>query len=780
MSCSGGGSRSRKPFREKGVVVSNQVWSRDAFARRCIGGRAARLARLALCGALAVSPVAVLAQDEAEAEASAESAPSRTQLDEMTVTASRNEESIKEVPISVTTVPQQQVEALNSDGSDIRNLSGSTPSLVVESSNGRSLPRFYIRGFGNTDFSTFASQPVGLVYDDIQLSNAALKSFPAFDLASIEVLRGPQGSLFGRNTPAGVVKLESAKPVLGSREGYFSFSTGTYNSNNYEMVYNAPIGNEMALRISALSQNRDDWVDDTFKQAKDEYGGYADRAFRAQLLYDPVDSGFRALLNVHGRDLDGTARLFRAFTVLPGSNDLAPGFDIEKVAMDARNEQELKSLGANARLSWDFDNVTLYSITGYEGINHYFSRGDIDGGFSNGEEGATAFPVETSGEIDDLRQITQELRLASDDGGFLDWQAGVYYFDESVTGISRTYGSPSGPVSNFTRNTQETQSLAGFAALDLALTDRLAAKLGARYTWIDKTFRVDEAFNTEFTGPRSDSDDSSKVSWDTSLSYALTPEVTTYARVATGFRGQSYAAPDQNLPITIAEPEEMISYEVGFKSELLDNRLRLNASAYYYEVDGQQLTAAGTEDNILRLLNADTTVGQGVELDLWAHVSERLLITFGASYNDTELDDPDLAVNGCASAGCTNLDPQVGDNLFLIDGNPLPRAAEFIANTTARYDIPMGDGDGFYLFGDLSYTGEYNYGLTESVELKSNPLLLAGLRAAYTWDYGKYEVAGFCRNCTDEVEALGAVAINNMAALVNEPRIIGVQFKMQY
>src|SRR5688500_16972472 len=137
------------------------------------------------------------------------------QLDEVLVTAERRSENIRDVPNSVSTVSRENLDVLATGGQDIRVLSGRTPSLYAESSFGRAFPRFYIRGYGNTDFRLNASQPVSLVYDDVVQENPILKGFPAFDLARVEVLRGPQGALAGRNTPAGGGQVESNRTGRG-------------------------------------------------------------------------------------------------------------------------------------------------------------------------------------------------------------------------------------------------------------------------------------------------------------------------------------------------------------------------------------------------------------------------------------------------------------------------------------------------------------------------------------------------------------------------------------
>jgi len=132
-------------------------------------------------------------------------------LEEVIVTAQKRAQNIQDVPVSITNVSGERLDVATSAGMDIRFLSARVPSLMVESSFGRTFPRFYIRGLGNTDFDLNASQPVSLVYDDVVLESPILKGFPVFDVDRIEVLRGPQGTLFGRNTPAGIIKFESRK-----------------------------------------------------------------------------------------------------------------------------------------------------------------------------------------------------------------------------------------------------------------------------------------------------------------------------------------------------------------------------------------------------------------------------------------------------------------------------------------------------------------------------------------------------------------------------------------
>jgi iron complex outermembrane receptor protein len=192
----------------------------------------------------------------------------------------------------------------------------------------------------------------------------------------------------------------------------------------------------------------------------------------------------------------------------------------------------------------------------------------------------------------------------------------------------------------------------------------------------------------------------------------------------------------------------------------------------------------GGANNAVRLLNADKTVGQGAELDLQAYVTPNLLVTLGASFNDTEIEDDGILVGTCFA--CTVTDPTVlvgtppnQTPFAVIDGNPLPQAPEWIANFTLRYGIPFGSGE-FFAYTDWAYRSEVNFFLYESTEFTGKELLEGGVRLGYTWSEGTYEAALFGRNITDEVVAVGAIDFNNLTGFLNEPQIWGVQFKARF
>ncbi|OWQ44284.1 TonB-dependent receptor [Roseateles noduli] len=742
-----------------------------------------RAAVPALREAAAAVSLALLAWPVMAQEAADTAAKEKGQLETVTITAERRVENIKEVPNAVTKISGEKLDVLNSAGQDVRFLSGRVPSLNIESSFGRAFPRFYIRGYGNTDFRLNASQPVSLVYDDVVQENPILKGFPAFDLAAVEVVAGPQGTLYGRNTPAGVVKFDSVKPSQ-RQEGYLNVSYGTYGTMNLEGAANVPLTGDWAARISAQIQHRDDWVKNVPESGKTrDLEGYDDRAVRLQALYQP-HKDFSALFNFHGRDLKGSARLFRSSIIKTGTNDLVDGFDPEKAYTDGVNEQSLHATGGSARLRWGLGAINLYSITGFESVRP-FSRGDVDGGFQYfgpkpyTQEGQATFPAESSSSMDGHRQITQEFRVESAGAGPLRWQGGLYFFDERYTARSTDYDTATSKAAGYVDTYQKNTAWAGFGSVNYAVTQDFQLRGGLRFTHDKKDVKVSSDYtdlNTS-TGVTANTGDS-KWNWDVSGTYKVTKDTNLYARVATGFRASSVQGASRFAGQSQAAPENVTSYEIGVKSDFWDRRARLSASAFNYTVKDLQLTAVGGQNNANRLLNAKKAEGNGVELNLEVLPVDQLLITLGGSLNNTKIKDATLSLPACGG-GCTMTDPLMPGSTtnYSIDGNPLPNAPKWVANLTARYSIPTAGGNEFYIYTDWAYRSKVNFFLYEAKEFTGKSLTEGGLRVGYIWSNGKYEVAGFVRNITDQIRVTGAIDFNNNTGFINDPRTYGVQFK---
>ncbi|KGJ98418.1 TonB-dependent receptor [Thalassotalea sp. ND16A] len=732
----------------------------------------------------------------------------KSKLEVIEVTARKRVENVQEVPISVTALQGEKLAAISSGAMDIRFLNARVPSLSVESSFGRTFPRFYMRGLGNSDFDLNASQPVSLVVDDVVQENPILKGFPVFDVARVEALAGPQGTLFGRNTPAGLVKFDSVKPSQDF-DGFVSVSYGSKSTSDVRAAIGGGLTDNLSARISVLRQDRDNYIDNKapgFEQ-DDVLGGYTDQAMRIQFLYEGDD--FNALFNYHMRDLDGEPVTFYANAIKTGSNSLVSGFDRDTVFHDSasRATQQVETEGASLKLEFDFDDYTVTSITGYESAE-LFSRADVDGGYGcNGfgcppvefatGPGVINISSETADGIPDHEQITQELRLTSNFTGDFNYQVGLFYFSEELTIESFAYDAlfTDGVQAGYVVQNQDTTAWAVFGSFDYDLSDTTSMTLGLRYSDDDKDYNnlrtqsplAFDGFPDLQAGEESTSD--SHVSWDISVSHKYSDDINLYARVADTFRapsiqGRSLFSFDEG--ISVAKSETILSFETGVKADVLDGSGRINASVFYYTMDDQQLTSVGGDSNTARLINADETVGYGFELDSEFMLTDNLAITVGASYNNTEINDSGLSVPVCAS--CTINDEIIPGNpaafipdRAIIDGNSLPHAPEWIYTFTARYSRELGDGE-FYAYTDWSYRDEISFFLYDSTEFTGKSLFEGGVRTGYAWetDDQEYDVSLFVRNITDEQQAIGAVDFTNNTAIVNEERFVGAEFKVSF
>ncbi len=686
-------------------------------------------------------------------------------LDDVIVTAQKRSENIQDVPVSVAAVSGEKLASIFAAGEDVLALSSRVPGLYIESSNGRAAPRFYIRGLGNADFDLAASQPVSVIMDDVVLENVVLKSSPVYDVEQVEVLRGPQGTLFGRNTTAGIVKFDTVKPSEDFRANGTA-TYGSYGSATFEGgVGGAIVPGKLAVRASALYQHRDDYIDNSFTGVKDALGGYNEKAARLQILATPTeDTSILAI--AHTRSLDGTAAVFRANILTAGSNKINSNFDRDKVSYNggANNPQEYDSTGVSLKIDHDFGGVKLTSISAYETAKGR-SRGDIDGGVAGVGPGFIPFDSDTQDSIGDLDQVTQEIRLASDTDGKLAWQVGAYYFKSAFTVSTNPFFVAPSTLEH--KNT----SWAVFGQGTYQVTDALKVTAGVRWTDDDKDMEV---LSSPFGASAPVSVSDSQASWDLSAFYAVNDDVSVYGKVARGFRGPSIQGRDIAFgsPASVAQSETILSWEAGVKSELFERRVRLNGAVFTYTIDDPQFSAVGGGSNSNRLINAKKGEAYGVELDGEWKVTSNLLLTAGYSYSHTKIKDSGLAVAVCAQ--CTVTDPLNSAGQALVNGNPFPNAPEYILNFGARYNVPVGANGELFAETDWFRQGYTNLFLYESKEFNSKDTFEGGLKLGYARTDGAYEVAVFARNITNEVNLRGGIDFNNLTGFVNEPRVVGI------
>jgi iron complex outermembrane receptor protein len=717
-------------------------------------------------------------------------------IEQVIVTAQHRREYDKKVPISVTTLSQKTIADLTVDGEDIRAISAEVPSLYAESSFGRTYPRFYIRGLGNSDFTYNAQQPVSVVYDDVVEENAVLKAFPLFDIQDVEVLRGPQGTLFGRNTPAGVIKIDSILPT-DDYKGYADLNYGTYNTVNFSAgIGGAIVPEKLDFRLAVIEERRDDWITNLnpYYRYDPHLEGYSDFAAKGALLLK-VNDDLDALLEVNGRDLDGTARVFRANIIEPGTNQLIPGFKVDQVNINGEDVQTEGQFASHFTVNYDYGPVRLTSITAWEHADT-FSRGDVSGGNfvyppPIGTPGG-GFPDETSDAIPSLDEESQEFRVSTTDAGPFFNQGGIYIFRENLRVDSLDYMT-NGVADIALDQRQATTSFAVFDSATYKITPDLVAGAGFRVSTEHKAYSVDctnigpssctpptpNLVHANYTGP----------SFDVSLDDAVTSQANVYGRIASGYLGPALDGRNVEYDFgntiagafTEARAETTVSYEIGVKSSLFDQLANFNLSLFRWDTHDLQLTAVGGETNSTQLKSAKNAIGQGVESQIDARPIPNLLLSASTSYNFTEIKDPNLIVAGCGD-GCTVLNAPVRGEpgLYYINGNPLPNAPRWIIDGRARYTMPVADERDVYVSTDWSYRSDVNFFLYRAVEFKGQSLVEGGLRIGYEDHTHGFELAAYARNVLNQVKITGAIDFDNLTGFVNDPRIIGVDARVKF
>jgi len=550
------------------------------------------------------------------------------------------------------------------------------------------------------------------------------------------------------------------------------------------------------------------------KTTKDAFEGYKEYAARVQFLIKPSDV-FDILLTGQFRSLDGTARVFRANVFTRGQAGLNANYNRYRVSTDGKNEQRVDTQNMSARMTYDAGPVSLISVTSYwEG--DATSVGDVDGGFGANflprnlyGPGEIPFTAETRDSVPNLKQFTQEFRIASNNDGPLSYQAGVFYFDEDLKIVSENYstlGDPNNAVDGaniFVSQVQNSKAYGLFGSMTYQLSDQFSVTGGLRYNDDKSDFVAVRSKDSQFPAflqnplgtVRRDVSDNN-LTWDLSGTYAASDDVNLYARVARGYRAPSVQGrilfpPATATPlesgVTVGKSETITSYESGIKSTLLDGRARFNVNGFYYELKDAQLTAVGGGVNANRLINADMVRGYGFEADVEFKPVPQLLLTAGLSYNNTSIQDTGLTTAACGATRvdtfpnvslCTPLDPIVvaaapfSAAIVNIDGNSLPQSPKWIANWTARYGVPVGNGE-VYAFTDWAYRSKINFFLYESVEFQDKHMLEGGLRVGYKTD--AFDISAFVRNITKDTSAVGGIDFNNLTGFVNEPRVWGIE-----
>jgi iron complex outermembrane recepter protein len=729
----------------------------------------ARLKRQSFnCGALLTSTISLilLASPHAARAALAQSEPpsggaSSEQVDEdssadIVVTANRRSENLQDVAASLTVLDG---DTLNDRGIlNTLDLARSVPSLTVEPVVGIAAPRLYIRGIGTADFNANAANPVTTNVDDVYIGFINATAVQLFDVQRIEVLRGPQGTLYGRNTTGGAINYLSNGPsaTLG---GYVNARYGRFDARQITAAVTGPVvGDTLTARLAFNYEGRDGLGTNTVTGLRN-LGSRDNWALRGLLRFRPDDT-LDILLNVHG----GSARAQQVPWTVQGIIDPVTGgpcspaavtalqcanalgyvrpaigrYDAEYDYRGLRGQglgERLDTIGTSLKATYELGFAEVTSITAYEYADYQRAE-DTD---------ATPLAILHIDNDDRFSQFSQELRLASPSGRRFNWIVGGFYYHDVTRHRSQSdvlralrpvFGfSPANFVLFADQNyRQTTDAYAVFGRIDYKIVDKLSVAFGLRYT--NETRQLDQTINLvepTFTIPLVAVDRrlrNDNVSGEVKIEYTATDDLLLYAAVARGFKSGGFngGLVFSNAAVTSYRPETLTSYEVGVKSQW-SRALRLNASGFYYDYKDLQLF---------------TFVNQGgIPTQVLDNAGSAELYGFEAELVYSPVRQLDLGANiGYVHSRLTRYITSFGPDL---SGNQLAGAPEVTLNFSADYGFDVGDW-GISLHADTAYRSRSFFTQSNSPFLVKPSYWVTGARIAVTPPGEQFTIAAFGSN----------------------------------
>jgi len=701
---------------------------------------------------ISVLPLAAAAAVLGAPGAIADSA-SALRLEEVVVTAQKRAQDMQDVPIAVTAMSAETIKQAGI--SDMKGIAVRTPGFSMGSFN-PTQPQMFIRGIGsNGDGAGGGEQSVALFLDGVYINRSAGAGTELYDLESIEVLRGPQGTLWGKNAIAGAINLTSKKPA-DELEGSLELGVGNYGLQSYRGMITGPIAENLNGKLSFSQKDRDGYVESVASSGV-ETGDLDSSNLRAQLLYTPAPEVEMLLTLDYGTDKRGGAAttpaqdqgLMGFFLQTPG----LPVADFHENYLEDPGKTDMEAKGVSLQVDWDMEMGTLTALTAYRESDTASNQITLGTGIAS-------FPVLTIDNFveENSEMFSQEFRLAGETGNLI-WQTGLYYNNEKTRrseggafttavdlGALFTGGGivPLGFTvalpDDFSIQSNETSSLAIFGQGTYALTEDLDITLGLRFTREEKDFAnlgisgsalyVLEGYDIEteetWTAP----------TYKLVANYQLAEDTMIYLSAATGFKSGGFdgTASTGLGAATPFDEEQALNLEFGFKSMLWDNRLRLNGALFNTNYEDLQILQAfpnGSPVPPLQTKNAGEAVSRGVELEATLAVTENLQLSATYAHLDTEY-------------------KQLDGNLASFEGNQLRNAPRNAYSLAATYDWTLSGG------GSVSARAEYVakdkvYQDVQNIEHAAIPAYrLFNLRAAYTSTDEHWELAGWVNNALNE------------------------------
>jgi iron complex outermembrane recepter protein len=731
----------------------------------------------------------------------------RNTIEEIIVTARKREERLQDTPISITAFSAQDIEARSIH--ELSDIGAFTPNMEITPGavNGGNSAQVFIRGVGQLDWMVTGDPGVGIYVDGVYLARTVGGILDLVDIERIEILRGPQGTLYGKNTIGGAINLVTSLPD-GELDGYAEVTTGRYDRMDFKGSIEFPIvSDQLSAKLSVVSNNRDGYG----KRLADggELGDEESLSGRGILRWLPTEN-LEVILSIDGTKSRESMTSRDLVAVVPtptmGLYTLLTGPYDEQFLTESpydtfgtgSNFNELDVWGASITATWDFDNGSFKSISSYRELESA-SGLDPDGS-----------PKDVIDEVDlvDQNQFTQEIQwISTAFDERLDWLIGAFYSQEDAKAIldvkilSELYPAlealpgaviPLGPPGSgapilggagnpfnaildldvFNFNDVEVESYAVFGHGTFQLTEQFSITAGARYTHEKKKynlFAIHRRSNT-FAVPESEVSES----WDAfspkvGLEYQWTSDLMTYVSATRGFKSGGFnGRPAASNGIQPFDPETLWSYEIGVKSQWFDDRLQMNAAAFFNNYKDIQLkidTLDGNGNFATFIENAAKAEVMGFELEFIARLAPGLDIMGGLGLLDAEY-------------------TKVKPGAEVTKDHEFTETPKRSFNIAAQYEFPM------FGIGSMSFRTDYSnkskvyHNTINTEEVAQNAVGLLNMRLTFEETEGKWVVALFGTNLTDKKYIMAGTGVMESLgfaeAIYSRPREWGLSFKYHF
>ena len=747
---------------------------------------------------------------------------SQAQIEEVVVTAQKRQQSINDVGITVNAFTTEQLDSYGVKSAE--DLEALTPGLTVSNSVLAGVPVYTIRGVGFNDFTTSSASTVGLYLDETSIPYATMSRGVLFDVERVEVLKGPQGDLYGRNTTAGQINFISRKPTEEFEAG-IKVDYSRFNVLDLEGYVSGAVTDAVRGRLAVKHITLSDGWQRSITREGDELGEEDNIAVRGLFDID-VSDNLSALLNIRyyndqSENTAGTAYQFLGpipnpenfFSNNARDADWSPGF---------RPQRDNELVGISAKIEWELGNFTVTSLTSYDD----FERSEVN------DNDGVAFEFSEARNTTEIDVFSQELRVSSSNDSGIYWVAGLFYstddvseqFFVSANQLFPPFLTPTGlTVQNDYE--QDTESVAVFGHVEWDISEKFRLTLGGRYTdetrdWTGCSSDTGDgtwanvwslAFAPAYVGlgvlnpaavasivpgacltvndqvgtpgfgafqQFSTKIDANETQWKATLDYSPTDDILIFGTIATGFKsggfnGSISFSHESLLPFEI---ENLTSYELGIKATLLDGNMQINASTFYYDYeDKQELTRfISPTGPTIATTNIPESEVLGAELEMTWYLTDRLKWHLGVAYVDTEITE-------FQSIDLVN-STFLNEVFFDASGFHLDNAPEWQVNSTVSYEWPLTDALNVRAAVDVAYKDDNVGSIAEengNYFIPDYTIVNARLGIASTDD--RWSVTVWGRNITDEFYWTSAAAANGTNARLHAlPVTYGVTLSYNY